>query len=1005
MEKLKMQTPNITEQNMEQIAKLFPNVMTETQDKNGEVQKAIDFDLLKQSLSSVLVDDDDERYRLDWPGKKAALLKANTPVTKTLRPCRDDSVNFDNTENVYIEGDNFEVLKILQESYLGKIKMIYIDPPYNTGKDFIYKDNFTAKKSDYEEELGITDEEDNKLFKNTYTNGRFHSDWLSMMYERLVVAKDLLKEDGIIFISINDKEVHNLREICDEIFGEDCFIACLIWDKNHSAQAGVFKAYHEYIFVYAKNIELIDTPTTGNGDLFEAGAMKRESGRHPMSEFTFPAGVRFNANEGTELIDNWGGIEKVELLKGRMISFSGVTKEEVTLKAAYTQKNQMKQYFYGDRDSLLDSRGQKITEFYFTAKGKIKIVKERGVETPQTTLNNYGSQGVISTAFAKLFKLSQTPFDNPKPIKLIKDFTKWFVDEDSTTLDFFSGSATTAHAVMQLNAEDNGNRKFIMVQLPEATDEKSEAYKAGYKTITEIGKERILRAGKKIVEDNQDKAGIDKLDIGFRVYKTDSSNMKEVYYHPEQLTQDDIFSLESNIKKGRKPDDLLTQVILDLGLELNLPIEQKEMHGNNVFIVQTNALVACFDLGKIKMIYIDPPYNTGKDFIYKDNFAAKKADYEEELGTTDEEENKLFRNTDTNGRFHSDWLSMMYERLVVARDLLTEDGVIFISIDDNEVHNLRGVCDEVFGEENFLIHFSWRTDGNFDNQAKFKKCHEYILSYAKDEQYFLAPPVIDPSVPNDSKLYKNEIINTIVKNGPKNPVSSVVLPKGFPANIDETIIEKRVTQWPHYSQDAVIKNGKLFEEVEIKSGWSSKSLLIDFIKNKYKVVTDIKGQSSRFVISPTGAIEVIKERSTIQSHVISSLENLGGPQKAGAEIKSLEVVFDDYPKPVELVQYLCKMIYRSDDIILDFFSGSATTAHAVMQLNAEDNGNRKFIMVQLPEATDEKSEAYKAGYKNIAEIGKERIRRAGTKIVEDNQNKIGIDKLDIGFRVYKTGSS
>ncbi|GFO76059.1 adenine-specific DNA-methyltransferase [Bathymodiolus platifrons methanotrophic gill symbiont] len=527
IEKLKMQTPNITEQNMEQIAKLFPNVMTETQDKNGEVQKAIDFDLLKQSLSSVLVDDADERYRLDWPGKKAALLKANTPVTKTLRPCRDDSVNFDSTENVYIEGDNFEVLKILQESYLGKIKMIYIDPPYNTGKDF----------------------------------------------------------------------------------------------------------------------------------------------------------------------------------------------------------------------------------------------------------------------------------------------------------------------------------------------------------------------------------------------------------------------------------------------------------------------------------------------IYKDNFAAKKADYEEELGTTDEEENKLFRNTDTNGRFHSDWLSMMYERLVVARDLLTEDGVIFISIDDNEVHNLRGVCDEVFGEENFLIHFSWRTDGNFDNQAKFKKCHEYILSYAKDEQYFLAPPVIDPSVPNDSKLYKNEIINTIVKNGPKNPVSSVVLPKGFPANIDETIIEKRVTQWPHYSQDAVIKNGKLFEEVEIKSGWSSKSLLIDFIKNKYKVVTDIKGQSSRFVISPTGAIEVIKERSTIQSHVISSLENLGGPQKAGAEIKSLEVVFDDYPKPVELVQYLCKMIYRSDDIILDFFSGSATTAHAVMQLNAEDNGNRKFIMVQLPEATDEKSEAYKAGYKNIAEIGKERIRRAGTKIVEDNQNKIGIDKLDIGFRVYKTGSS
>jgi adenine-specific DNA-methyltransferase len=458
------------------------------------------------------------------------------------------------------------------------------------------------------------------------------------MYERLLVARDLLKEDGVIFISINDKEVHDLREICNDIFGEDCFIACLIWDKNHSAQAGIFKAYHEYIFVYAKNIEFIDTPTTGNGDLFEAGAMKRESSRHPISEFTFPAGVRFNADDGTELIGSWGEVEKVELIKGRMISLNGVTKEEVTLKAAYTQKNQMKQYFYGDRDSLLDSRGQKITEFYFTTKGKIKIVKERGVETPQTTLNNYGSQGVISTALAKLFKLSQTPIDNPKPIELIKDFTNWFVDKDSTILDFFSGSATTAHAVMKLNAEDNGNRKFIMVQLPEATDEKSEAYKAGYKTIAEIGKERIRRAGKKIVNDelliinekNHSQSTIHNspLDIGFRVYKTDTSNMKEVYYHPEQLKQNDLFSLESNIKEDRTPDDLLTQVILDLGLELNLPIEQKEMHGNTVFIVQTNALVACFDdninvkiideiaqLQPFKVVFKDASFAASKDRI------------------------------------------------------------------------------------------------------------------------------------------------------------------------------------------------------------------------------------------------------------------------------------------------------------------------------------------------------------------------------------------------------
>jgi adenine-specific DNA-methyltransferase len=605
MDKLKMQTPNLIDKNMEQIANLFPNVMTEIKDESGISKKGIDFDLLKQSLSDVLIDDEAERYRLDWPGKKASLLKANTPITETLRPYREESVNFDTTENVYIEGDNFEALKILQESYLGKIKMIYIDPPYNTGKDFIYKDDYKVSKDEYEEEIGAVDDVGDKMFKNIDSNGRFHSDWLSMMYERLVVARDLLNDNGIIFVSIHDKEAHNMRKLLDEIYGEESFIACLIWDKNHSAQAGVFKVYHEYIYVFAKNIEYIETPTTGNGDLFEAGAIKRESDRHPMSEFTFPPGVRFNAKEGTELKESWGGLEKVELVAGRMISDNGKTKEKVTLRASYTQKNQMKQYFYGNRDSLIDSRGQKITEFYFTSAGKIKIIKERGVETPQTTLKNYGSQGAISTSLANIFKLSQSPIDNPKPIELIKDFTKWFVDENDTVLDFFAGSATTAHAVMQLNAEDNGNRKFIMVQLHEKTDEKSEAYKANYKTIAEIGKERIRLAGNKIKKELEEKnkqlklgeasIGNIKLDIGFRVYKTDSTNMKDVYYHPEKLQQEQLSFLESNIKEDRTPDDLLTQVILDLGLELNLPIEKNMILGNNIFIVQTNALVACFD--------------------------------------------------------------------------------------------------------------------------------------------------------------------------------------------------------------------------------------------------------------------------------------------------------------------------------------------------------------------------------------------------------------------------
>lgn len=408
-------------------------------------------------------------------------------------------------------------------------------------------------------------------------------------------------------------------------------------------------------------------------------------------------------------------------------------------------------------------------------------------------------------------------------------------------------------------------------------------------------------------------------------------------------------------------------------------------------------------LGKIKMIYIDPPYNTGKDFIYKDNFAESTEEYLLESGQKDEAGNRLIANTDSNGRFHSDWLSMMYPRLKLARNLLKDDGVIFISIDDNEVHNLRKICDEVFGEQNFLVNFSWRTDGNFDNQAKFKKCHEYILGYAKEEQSFIAPPIIDPNVPQSSKLYKTEVRNTIVKNGPKNPLSRIRLPKDFPADLSQGFINQRSDSWPHYLSDATIKNGKLVNEVEIESGWSSKDLLLEFILNNCKSVVDNKGQDSRFVISSTGAIEVIKKRSAEQSHVISSLQNLGGPQKAGAELQSINVIFDDFPKPVALVRYLCQMVRGENDIILDFFAGSATTAHAVMQLNAEDCRNRKFIMVQLPEVCDEKSQAFKAGSKTIADISKKRIRLAGKKIKEENP--ITSPNLDIGFRVLKVDSS
>lgn len=430
---------------------------------------------------------------------------------------------------------------------------------------------------------------------------------------------------------------------------------------------------------------------------------------------------------------------------------------------------------------------------------------------------------------------------------------------------------------------------------------------------------------------------------------------------------------------------------------------------------------------KVKMIYIDPPYNTGKDFVYKDNFKDNIKNYKEITGQVDGEGRNLSNNPETSGRYHTDWLNMMYPRLKLARNLLKDDGVIFISIDDNEFNNLKNMCNEIFGEENFLVNFSWRTDGNFDNQAKFKRCHEYILGFAKDEQSFMSPPVIDPNVPKTSKLYKPEVRNTIVKNGPKNPVSSVVLPIGFPADAIKGIIKQRSDSWPHYFCDAKIEDGKLLNEVEVQSGWSSKDLLLNFISNNCESILDNKGQETRFVISETGAIEVIKKRSELQSHVISSLLNLGGPQKASAEIQAIDVKFDDYPKPLSLIKYLCQMVKGENDLFLDFFAGSSTTAHAVMQLNSEDSGSRKLIMVQLPEVCKESTEAFKAGYKTIAEISKERIRRAAAKIKEElttkdtkntkeeenlfseadkeNFRAFRGSKLDLGFKVFKLDST
>lgn len=407
-------------------------------------------------------------------------------------------------------------------------------------------------------------------------------------------------------------------------------------------------------------------------------------------------------------------------------------------------------------------------------------------------------------------------------------------------------------------------------------------------------------------------------------------------------------------------------------------------------------------LGKVKMIYIDPPYNTGNDFIYPDDYSESLQTYLQYTGQVDAEGKKFSTNTETDGRFHSKWLNMMYPRLYLARNLLREDGVIFISIDDHEGANLKKICDDIFGEENFLAQLSWRTDGNFDNQAKFKECHEYILVFGRNADQFPHPPVVDPSTSQESKLFRAEIRNTIVKNGPKNPVSDVELPEGFPCELRDGMIGPRNDSWPHYLHAAHVQNGRLTAPVTVRSGWSSKELLLAFISQKCEPVPDAREQQTRFLLSTTGAIEAIKVRSDRQSHVITTLSGFGGSQKATGEIQQLGVSFDDYPKPTGLIKYFLQMNDGEDFITLDFFAGSGTTAHAVLDLNKQDGGNRKFILVQLPEPTG------RTDYPTIADITKERVRRVINKRNEEDAGKLDLDgaqQQDRGFRVFKLAES
>lgn len=585
MDKMKMSSPDLTAANIEKIAEMFPNVVTEAKDEQGNLVHKVDFEKLKQELSSAVIDGD-ESYDFTWVGKKQAMVEANKPTNKTLRPCLEDSVNWDKTENLYIEGDNLEVLKLLQESYLNKIKMIYIDPPYNTGNDsFIYPDDYATNKDQYDEEVGAIDESGYRMFKNTETNGRFHSSWCSMMYPRLKLARNLLSEDGVIFISIDDNESYNLKKICDEVFGASNFIVEMIniTGASQNGEGVKIQKNTESCLVYAKNYDLCEPNKVDKAD-----ESLRNLNDSPSPLYTRPdMGYTIYYNPNTKDIKPVKDYDKDKIYTN---DESKVYKNDTALiNQGYVpirpgiKSNFLHRWRWGF-DTFIERKDEIVIQ---QSKGKYSCYfKQTGYNPPKNILNYIAGTSSVKDLFD-----GNRIFDFPKNPKMLNYLLNVGSHKNSIVLDFFSGSATTAHAVMQLNAEDGGKRKFIMVQLPEVCDEKSESYKARYKNICEIGKERIRRAGKKIVEET----GKTDLDIGFRVLKLDESNMKDVYYAPDELSQSDLIDSISNIKEGRSGYDLLYQCMLDWGLELSLPHETVRINNNEVHIVNDGDLIACFD--------------------------------------------------------------------------------------------------------------------------------------------------------------------------------------------------------------------------------------------------------------------------------------------------------------------------------------------------------------------------------------------------------------------------
>lgn len=572
-----MHSPDLTQESIAKLLELFPNCVTEAEANDGTIKRAIDFDQLRQELSDHVVDGPRERYHLNWPGKNEALLAANAPIAKTLRPCREESIEFDTTKNLFIEGDNLDALKLLQETYLNRVKLIYIDPPYNTGHDFIYEDDFCEDRDSYLRRSNQKDNEGTRLVANTESSGRFHSDWLSAIYPRLKLARNLLSESGVIFISIDDREVASLRKACDEVFGEDNFVANIVWQKKYAVSnddPGI-APMHDHILVYRKSGEFLRNLLPRTDKQLSRYKNEDNDPRGPWSSDNYVSNKSKSERPtlwysikhpktGEDVWPNEDAVwryskEKHQQMEAENRLYWGPSKSY--------EKPRLKRFLSEIQDGIVPSTWWDFTEVGHNDEGQ----KETGL------------------------LLGKKVFSTPKPVRLLKRIVHIATSESDICMDFYSGSCATAHAIMSLNAEDGGRRRFVMVQLPEPCDSKSEAYLSGYRSIADVGKERMRRAGKKV----KDESGLlgENVDIGFRVLKIDTSNMKDVYYQPDALKKNDLFAHVDNIKEDRTPEDLLFQVLLDWGVDLSLTISKQSIEGKTVFFVDQNALAACFDTG------------------------------------------------------------------------------------------------------------------------------------------------------------------------------------------------------------------------------------------------------------------------------------------------------------------------------------------------------------------------------------------------------------------------